>query len=90
MMFGIHAASMGWAPEFMANVELMVCNMMYVKLSARPIPRYIPMPPFRFRDDNEKPMVVSMKLANDMAMRLWYSTSYWTTFTEPREICFEM
>ena len=70
MMFGIHAASIGGVFACMAKVDDTVCNMMYVKLSARPMPRYIPIPPFLLRDDSDKPIVVRMKEANDDAMRL--------------------
>ena len=70
MMFGIHAASIGGVFACMAKVDDTVCNMMYVKLSARPMPRYMPMPPLRLRDDYDTPIVVSMNDANDDAMRL--------------------
>ena len=58
----------------MAKLEDMVCSNMYVKLKAKPMPRYIPMPPLRFLEDKDKPMMVRMNEANDEAMRLWYST----------------
>ena len=48
------------------------------------------MPPLRLRDERLAPMMVRMNEANDMAMRLWNSTSYCTTFCEPRSCCFEM
>ena len=73
-MFGIHAAKMGGALALMAKVAETVCSKMYKELSASPKPRYSPMPPFRFLDDSEKPMMVRMNDANDEAMRLWYST----------------
>ena len=76
---GTHAASIGGRPAFMAKVDDTVWSMMYVKLSTRPMPRYMPIPPLRFRDDSDAPMMVRMKDASDDAMRLWYSTSYWTT-----------
>lgn len=75
MKLGIHAARAGGAPAFMANVALMVCSMMYMKLSARPMPRYMPMPPLRLREDRETPIMVRMNEAKDEAIRLWYSTS---------------
>ena len=73
-MFGTHAASMGGVPALMANVDDIVCNIIYRKLRARPRPRYIPMPPFLFLEDRDAPMMVRMKEANELAMRLWYST----------------
>ena len=72
MMFGIHAASIGGVSALMAKVDDTVCSIMYVKLRASPIPRYIPIPPLRFLDDRDKPMVVRMNEANDVAMRLWH------------------
>ena len=74
----------------MENVAETVCRSMYAKLSASPIPRYMPIPPFRFLDDSEMPIVVSMNDANDDAIRLWYSTSYCAIFFEPRSICLEI
>ena len=53
----------------MANVELTVWSMMYPKLNARPMPRYSPIPPFRFLDDSDTPMVVRIKDANEDAIR---------------------
>ena len=87
MMFGIHAASIGGVLALMAKVDDTVCSMMYPKLRARPIPRYIPMPPLRLREDSERPIVVRMNEANDEAIRLWYSTSYCTTLPLPRLRC---
>ena len=69
-MLGIHAANSGGSPALIAKVAEMVCSMMYVKLNARPMPRYIPIPPLRFLDDSDKPMIVRMKEANEDAMRL--------------------
>ena len=90
IMLGIHAASIGGVSALMANVELTVCSMMYAKLSARPIPRYSPIPPFRLRDESDRPMVVRINDAKDIAMRLWYSTSYCTTLPDPLDVCFEI
>lgn len=90
IMFGIHAANIGGVSAFIANVDDTVCSIMYVKLSARPIPRYSPIPPFLFLDESDRPMVVRMNDANDVAIRLWYSTSYCTTLPEPRSICLFM
>jgi hypothetical protein len=70
MRFGIHAASIGGVLALMANVEETVCSMIYVKLRAKPMPRYKPIPPFRLRDDNEKPIVVRMNDAKEDAIRL--------------------
>src|SRR5574344_841739 len=54
MMFGTHAANIGGALAFKAKVEHTVCNMMYPKLSPKPIPKYMPIPPFRFLDDQDE------------------------------------
>ena len=78
IILGIHAASIGGVSAFMAKVADTVCNNIYAKLNAKPIPKYIPMPPFRFLDDSETPIVVRIKDANEVAIRLWYSTSYCT------------
>ena len=73
-MFGIHAASIGGAPAFIAKEDEMVCNMIYTKLRTNPSPKYIPIPPFLFLEDKEAPIIVRIKEANDVAIRLWYST----------------
>ena len=70
MMFGIHAARTGGVSALMAKVDETVCNMMYPKLKASPMPRNMPMPPLRLRDDNDNPMVVRMNEAKEVAMRL--------------------
>ena len=70
MMFGIQAASAAGAPTFIANVAEIVCSIMYVKLSARPMPRYMPIPPFRLREESETPIVVRIKEAKEDAIRL--------------------
>ena len=75
-MFGIQAASIAGVFACMANVADTVCSIIYAKLKASPIPRYIPIPPFLFLEDNDSPMVVRINDANDDAIRLWYSTSY--------------
>ena len=90
MILGIQAASIGGVPALIANVAEIVWSMMYMKLIARPAPRYIPMPPLRFLDDSEAPIIVSIKEANEDAMRLWYSTWYCTTLLEPLFICLEI
>ena len=69
-MLGIHAANIGGVSALMANVAETVWSIMYPKLSARPIPKYNPMPPFRLRDDRETPIVVRIKEANEEAIRL--------------------
>jgi hypothetical protein len=61
---------MGGKLAFIANVDDTVCNMIYPKLKAMPIPRYNPIPPFLFRDDSDNPIVVRMKEANDDAILL--------------------
>jgi hypothetical protein len=69
-MFGIHAASIGGVSALMAKVELMVCRRIYENERASPIPRYIPMPPFRFLLDRLTPMIVRINEAKEVAMRL--------------------
>ena len=54
------------------------------------MPRYNPIPPFRLREDNDKPIIVKTNDEKDIAIRLWYSTSYCTTFLEPLLVCFEI
>ena len=54
----------------MANVEVIVWNKIYEKLSPSPIPKWRPIPPLVFRDERETPIIVRMKEANDMAIRL--------------------
>ena len=90
IILGIHAASIGGVSALIANVDDTVCNMMYVKLNASPIPRYRPIPPLRFLEDNASPIVVRMNDAKEVAMRLWNSTSYCTTLPDPRSICLLM
>ena len=70
MILGIHAASIGGVLAPTAKADDTVCNRMYVKLRANPMPRYSPMPPLRFLDESERPMVVRMNEANDVAIRL--------------------
>ena len=53
-----------------AKVADTVWNKMYEKLSANPTPKCSPIPPFIFLDDKETPMVVKIKAAKDMAIRL--------------------
>ena len=89
-MFGIHAANMGGVPALIANVALIVCNKMYVNDNASPIPRYNPIPPLRFLDDSYTPIMVRINEAKLDAIRLWYSTSYCTTFDEPRCCCLDI
>ena len=69
-MFGIHAANIGGKPALMANVAEMVWNKMYPNDSAKPMPRYTPIPPFRFLAESDAPMMVSMNDANEEAIRL--------------------
>ena len=67
---GIHAANNAGIPALMAKVELIVCKRMYENDNARPIPSESPMPPFLFLAEREAPMMVRIKEANDVAMRL--------------------
>ena len=69
-ILGIHAANIGGVPALMANEADTVCNIIYRKLSAKPKPRYIPIPPLRLRDDSDAPMLVSMNEAKLDAIRL--------------------
>ena len=59
-MFGIQAAIIGLTKPDTANVALMVINRMYPILSARPIPMFIPIPPFTFRADRDAPIKVNI------------------------------
>ena len=68
-MLGIQTARIGEAFPFMAKVADTVWNKMYEKLKAKPIPRYNPIPPFTLRADNETPITVKIKAANDIAIR---------------------
>lgn len=74
MMFGIHAANGGGQSALMAKVAEMVCSRMYAADSARPTPRCMPMPPLRFWEESDMPMMVRMKDAKEVAMRLCRST----------------
>ena len=67
-------------PALIAKVALMVCKRIYENDRARPMPRESPMPPLRLRAEREAPIKVRIKDANEVAMRLWYSTSYCITF----------
>ena len=69
-ILGIHAASKGGVSALMAKVELIVCNNIYENDKARPIPRYIPMPPFRLREESDTPIIVKINDANEVAIRL--------------------
>ena len=69
-MLGTQAANIGGASAFMAKVAEMVCSRIYKKLNASPSPKYNPMPPFRLRADNDKPIIVRMKEAKEEAIRL--------------------
>ena len=69
-ILGTHTASSGDAFPFIAKVAETVWNNMYEKLSPNPTPKYIPMPPLTFLEDNDTPMIVKIKEANDIAIRL--------------------
>ena len=68
-ILGIHTATIGGVLPFTAKVADTVWNKMYEKLKAKPIPRYNPIPPFTLRADNETPITVKIKAANDIAIR---------------------
>mgnify|MGYP000915787801 CR=1 FL=1 len=70
IMFGIHAANIGGVSALIANVDDTVCSMIYPKLRAKPMPRYIPIPPFLFLDERDNPMTVRIKEEKDMAILL--------------------
>ena len=55
---------------FTAMVDVIVWNRILENLNPNPIPMWSPIPPFVFRDESDTPMMVRMKEANDMAMRL--------------------
>ena len=67
-MFGSQAASaMGiWS----AKADDIPWNRIYEKLNASPIPNDNPMLPFDFLDESDTPIIVRIKAANDIAMRL--------------------
>jgi hypothetical protein len=62
--FGIQTAIRGLRPPLIANVAEMVSNKIYEKLNAKPIPRFIPIPPFTFLLAKANPIVVRIKAAN--------------------------
>ena len=70
MRLGIHAANKAGRPALMANVALIVCNSMYVNDKVRPIPRESPIPPFLFLAESDAPMMVRIKDAKEVAIRL--------------------
>ena len=70
VIFGSHTAAMGVILPLTAKVDEMVWNTMYPKLMAIPIPRFNPMPPLTFFAESERPISVSIKAANEEAMRL--------------------
>ena len=61
---------MGDIPALMAKVALTVCSRIYVNDKAKPMPKYIPIPPLRLRDDSEAPIIVRMNEAKEVAIRL--------------------
>ena len=69
-MLGIHAASNGGVPALIANVAEIVCSIIYIKLSASPAPRYIPIPPLRFLEESEAPIIVKINEASEDAILL--------------------
>lgn len=66
-MFGIHAASMGYNPAFIQKDADTVCNRMYVALRPMPAPKASPIPPLRFLEESDMPMVDSMNAAKGVA-----------------------
>jgi hypothetical protein len=69
-IFGIQTATIGGVFPLMANVADTVWNKIYEKLNAKPTPKYNPMPPLTFLEERDAPIMVRMKEAKDMAMRL--------------------
>ena len=69
-MLGNHAAKKGDIEPFTANDVDIVENKTYMALSAKPIPRCTPMPPFRFFADKNTPIKVKINAANEEAYRL--------------------
>ena len=66
-MLGIHAASMGYNPAFIQKEADTVCRRMYVALKPMPIPNASPIPPLRFLEESDMPMVDSMNAAKGVA-----------------------
>ena len=54
---------MAGIPAFMAKVAQIVCRRIYEKLNASPMPRYIPIPPLRFRALRLAPIMVRINEA---------------------------
>ena len=84
-MLGNHAASATGICS--ANADEILWNKIYEKLNASPIPNDNPIPPFTFLDDNDAPIIVRIKAANDIAIRLWYSISKLWMLAIPLSFC---
>ena len=61
---------MGYNPAFIQNDAETVCRRMYMALKAIPQPNAIPMPPLRFLDERDIPIVERMNAAKGVAKRL--------------------
>jgi hypothetical protein len=68
-MFGIQTATIGGVFPLTVKVAETVWNRIYEKLKANPIPKFIPIPPFTFLEDKDKPIAVRINAAKDMAIR---------------------
>ena len=53
-----------------AKVDDTVWNNIYEKLSPSPTPKCNPIPPFVLREERDTPIIVSIKEAKDIAIRL--------------------
>ena len=63
MILGIHIAIIGDVYPDIAKVDVMVVNIIYVKLNTSPIPILTPIPPFTFFDESVIPITVNIKAA---------------------------
>ena len=68
-MLGIQTAMNGGVFPLTAKVDDIVWNNIYEKLSANPIPKQSPIPPFTLRAERETPITVRINAAKDMAIR---------------------
>lgn len=75
MMLGNQTARKGDMTPLTEKEDDMVENRMYKALSANPIPKCKPIPPFTFLEESETPIKVMIKAASGMENLLWYSSS---------------
>ena len=88
MILGSQTANRGDISPFVAKVDDIDENMIYVKLNTNPIPMFTPIPPFTFRDESDIPIAVNMNAAKIEAIRPSYSIWNGFTFDAPLACCF--